>query len=176
MRHPRTIIAILGLSIAGAVSGVTVAATAGGSPAKPAASLASAATSPAVHAATVTVAGRTEAILVTANGLPLYFYKADTATESRVTGELAALWPPLTAAGPAVNGPPGNLQVVHTSNGFQVTYNGHFLYTFVQDSPGHASGQGVQDFFVATPGAASTRTAPAPRSATTTTQPNAYGY
>jgi hypothetical protein len=33
-----------------------------------------------------------------------------------------------------------------------VAYNGHFLYTFVADSPGHVTGQGVQNFFVATPG------------------------
>ena len=37
------------------------------------------------------------------------------------------------------------------ADGRQVTYNGHFLYTFVDDSPGHVTGQGVSDFFVATP-------------------------
>ena len=39
-------------------------------------------------------------------------------------------------------------------NGQQVTYNGHPLYTFVDDHAGQVTGQGVQNFFVATPGLA----------------------
>jgi hypothetical protein len=67
---------------------------------------------------------------------------------------------------------------VVTSNGRQVTYNGHFLYTFAEDSPGQVTGQGVQNFFVATPGIAanrgntgSTKSAPAPAPVA-----NRYGY
>jgi hypothetical protein len=56
--------------------------------------------------------------------------------------------------------------VLADSNGQQVQYKGHFLYTFVNDTPGQVTGQGVQRFFVATPnlgtkGGASTST-PAP--------------
>jgi hypothetical protein len=58
---------------------------------------------------------------------------------------------------------------VATSSGQQVTYNGHFLYTFVQDSPGHVTGQGVQNFFVATPGIPANPRAAAP-------VPPSYGY
>ena len=39
-------------------------------------------------------------------------------------------------------------------NGQQVTYNGHPLYTFVDDHAGQVTGQGVQGFLVATPGLA----------------------
>ena len=39
-------------------------------------------------------------------------------------------------------------------NGHQVTYNGHPLYTFADDHAGQVTGQGVQNFFVATPGLA----------------------
>ena len=39
-------------------------------------------------------------------------------------------------------------------HGSQVAYNGHLLYTFITDRPGQVTGQGVQNFFVATPGIA----------------------
>ena len=42
-----------------------------------------------MRTATATVAGRTETILVNAHGLPLYFYRPDTAARSLVTGGLA---------------------------------------------------------------------------------------
>jgi len=47
-----------------------------------------------VHTAPVTVAGRTETILVNTHGLPLYYYRPDTAAKSLITGTLARLWPP----------------------------------------------------------------------------------
>jgi hypothetical protein len=63
------------------------------------------------------------------------------------------------------------------ASGRQVTYNGHFLYTFVDDTPGHVTGQGVSKFFVATPGlrsigsSATVKAAPAPA-----TPSRGYGY
>jgi predicted lipoprotein with Yx(FWY)xxD motif len=131
-----------------------------------------------LHTATATVGGTTETILVNGKGLPLYTYQADTATSSKVTGELAALWPPLVANNPTATGATGTLSTVLTTNGRQVTYNGHFLYTFAEDSPGQVTGQGVQNFFVATPGIAvnrgstsTTKSAPAPAPVS-----NRYGY
>jgi len=122
------------------------------------------------------VGATTEAILVNGKGLPLYFYKPDTPSRSLVSGALATLWPPLDGTSPTERGATGTLHVVNTANGSQVTYNGHFLYTFAEDSPGQATGQGVQNFFVATPGLtgrhrASTTVTAAPASAG-----NAYGY
>ena len=73
MRHPKHITAGFGL----AAGGVTV------------------------RTASATVAGKTETILVNSGDLPLYFYRPDTAPRSLVTGWVAALWPPLTAAAPA---------------------------------------------------------------------------
>ena len=46
----------------------------------------------------------------------------------------------------------GKVAVVMDAHGDQVAYNGHPLYTFADDQAGQVSGQGVQDFFVATPG------------------------
>ena len=163
MRNPRTTIAIVVLTVATTLAGVGIALTAGGStPTYPAAGTRSATSSaPAsasgsaaatLHTATATVQGTRERILVDAKGFPLYIYKPDTPTKSLVTGQLAVLWPPLVAGAPTADGASGRLTVVSTSSGQQVAYNGHFLYTFVQDTPGHVTGQGVQDFFVATPG------------------------
>ena len=99
-----------------------------------------------------TVGKKTETILVTSAGLPLYYYLNDTAAKSAVTGGLAALWPPLTSASPAATGLTGKLAAVTDTHGNQVAYNGHLLYTFADDQPGQVTGQGVRGFFVATPG------------------------
>jgi predicted lipoprotein with Yx(FWY)xxD motif len=120
MRHPKIIIAGIGLAAVATVGGVT-AASAGASPASSAPST--------VQSAATTV--RT----------------------ASVTGGLAQLWPPLTSAAPAA-GLSGRLAVLNEINGRQVTYNGHALYTFADDRAGLVTGQGVQNFFVATPGLA----------------------
>ena len=104
-----------------------------------------------LHTATASVDGTTRRILVDAAGQPLYTYRPDTATTSHVAGELAVLWPPLVARTATARGATGDVSTVSTANGSQVAYNGHLLYTFVQDEPGQVTGQGVQDFFVATP-------------------------
>jgi predicted lipoprotein with Yx(FWY)xxD motif len=96
-----------------------------------------------VHTATATVNGKTETILVDAAGLPLYYYPSDTAKKSRVSGELARLWPPLLSAHPTASGTQGKLTALKVAAGQQVNYKGHFLYTFVEDSAGHVTGQGV---------------------------------
>jgi predicted lipoprotein with Yx(FWY)xxD motif len=119
-----------------------------------------------VHTAVVSVNGTSERILVNSRDLPLYYYPADTAKKSVVSGELARLWPPLLAAKLTATGLKGTLGTLKVSTGHQVTYNGHFLYTFIEDTPGHVSGQGVSNFSVATPhlkpiSAASTNTSSA---------------
>ena len=176
MRHPRLIIAGIGLAAVAAVGGVTAAAAAGGTSASSSTADHSA-KAVTVHTASATVAGKTEAILVNSGGLPLYFYRPDTAAKSFVTGAVAALWPPLISVAPTAAGASGKLTVVNDAHGHQVAYNGHLLYTFVSDHAGQVTGQGVQNFFVATPGLtpiasspASAGMVPAARSA------NGYGY
>jgi len=130
-----------------------------------------------VHTATTQVGTMTETILVNAKGLPLYYYQADKATKSHVSGALAQLWPAVVSAKPTASGVKGKVASSKQADGRQVTYNGHFLYTFVDDSPGRVTGQGVSDFFVATPnirtiGSATTvKAAPAP-----VTPSRGYGY
>lgn len=135
------------------------------------------ATQPTLHTTTTQVGAMTETILVNAKGLPLYYYRADTAKKSQVSGVLAQLWPALLSAKPTASGVKGKVVSVTQAGGRQVAYNGHFLYTFVDDSPGHVTGQGVSNFFVATPniraiGSSTTvKAAPAP-----VTPSRGYGY
>lgn len=157
MRHPKLIIAGIGVALA-AAGGTTAAVvtSSAASTTRPAVTAPAAApgTTATVRGAHALVGGRTEAILTDAKGLPLYFYGADTATRSLVSGSLAVLWPPLTSAAPVAAGLGGKLTVVNDIHGGQVAYNGHPLYTFAGDRPGQVSGQGVQGFFVVTPGVA----------------------
>ena len=69
----------------------------------------------------------------------------------------------------------GTLAAVTDAHGDQVAYNGHLLYTFVDDHAGQVTGQGVQSFFVATPGLTPLTGSPAP-SAPAAPSGNPYGY
>jgi predicted lipoprotein with Yx(FWY)xxD motif len=106
-------------------------------------------------AATVTVAssGSLGSILTTPAGLALYTYASDHNGMASCTGSCAQEWPPLTvASGTSPTAPSavtGTLAAVKQSNGtYQVTYNGSPPYTFVSDSSGHVTGNGVGGFSV----------------------------
>ena len=184
MRRSKQVMLALGLGVVVAGGGVGLAEVASSSstaasltPAKTVAAPAGTAT---VNVTTATVGGRSEQVLVDARGLPLYSYALDTSTQSHVSGGLAALWPPLVSSSPSEAGPTGKLTVLADSNGQQVLYNGHFLYTFVDDTPGHVTGQGVQGFSVATAvlGAGSATAAPSAPVArpNANASGNSYGY
>ena len=72
-------------------------------------------------------------------------------SSSAAPSSSARAWPPVTAAMPTGSGLSGQLTAVNDTHGSQVAYNGHLLYTFITDRPGQVTGQGVQNFFVATP-------------------------
>ena len=177
MRHPKLIIAGIGVALAAAGGATAAVATSSAASSTPPAATAPAAapgTAATVRIAQAVVGGKTEAILTDAHGLPLYFYQPDTARRSLVTGGLATLWPPLTAAAPAA-GLGGKLTVVTDVHGSQVAYNGHLLYTFASDRPGQVTGQGFQNFFVATPGIAPITASPAPAGSVPAAPPSS-GY
>jgi predicted lipoprotein with Yx(FWY)xxD motif len=177
MRHPKLIIAGIGVALAAAGGATAAVATSSSASSTPPAATAPATpgTAATVRTAQAVVGGKTEAILTTAHGLPLYFYQPDPATKSLVTGSLAALWPPLTSAAPAHAGLGGKLTVVTDVHGSQVAYNGHLLYTFASDRPGQVTGQGFQNFFVATPGIAPITASPAP-AGSVPAAPSGSGY
>jgi predicted lipoprotein with Yx(FWY)xxD motif len=111
-------------------------------------------------------------LLVDAQGRTLYLFRKDTGTTSTCTGACASAWPPLRSTAPTA-GTGANGSLVGTtprSDGDpQVTYHGHPLYTFVNDSKaGDTSGEGVTAFgaswFVVSP--AGDQISPAPAAAT----------
>jgi len=105
--------------------------------------------------------GSLGSVLVNSSGMTLYFLKGETAGNIRCTGSCATQWPPLTVAAgvepTAASGVPGQVGTTQRPDGtLQVTYDGKPLYTFVGDSgAGQASGQGVSNFFAATPAGSS---------------------
>ena len=111
---------------------------------------------PIINTATATVNGQSVTILTNVQGMTLYYFKPDSATTSACTGSCAGNWPPLLFTGSgtpsSASSLPGTLSVVTTANGQQVEYNGHPLYTFVQDTaPGQTNGEGIKGvWFVAT--------------------------
>ena len=149
MRHPRIIIAGIGLAAVAAVGGVT-AASAGGSTAS------SPLRQPGRHggdgAHRASECRRHERDHPGQRPWP-----PPVLLPARHCGEVVChrkpgrLWPPLTSAAPTAAGGNGKLSVLNDVNGHQVTYNGHPLYTFAGDHAGQVTGQGVQNFFVATP-------------------------
>lgn len=91
------------------------------------------------------------AILVDSKGFTLYDFHKDKGTQSACYGPCAKGWPPLTTSGSpqAMNGAEASkLGTTKRSDGtLQVTYAGHPLYTFVEDTkPGEAKGNDVSAF------------------------------
>lgn len=118
-------------------------------------------------------------VLIDQKGLALYY---DTANKPKIfacTGDCLTAWPPLVlktgqtlVAGKGVS----DLGTVRGPSGLQVTWEGKPLYTFVEDSKGKVTGQGVGHvWFVAQLSASAKAPAKAPASAPTTV-PAPVGY
>jgi len=90
-------------------------------------------------------------ILVDSKGLTLYDFHADKGTTSSCYDACAELWPPLLTEGEphASNGAEeGKLGTTKRKDGTtQVTYAGHPLYTYAEDTkPGDAKGNDIDSF------------------------------
>jgi len=110
-----------------------------------------------LQTATASVKGKSVTLLTDSTGKTLYYFTADSATQSACSGSCAQMWPPLLFTG---SGGPnsstsltGKLSVQTDANGSQVEYNGHPLYTFSEDTaPGQTNGEGLfGKWFVVTP-------------------------
>lgn len=118
------------------------------------ASIASAA-GPAAHASGGTVVKTVHTnlgtILVGPNGHALYLFEGDKGTTSKCSGQCAHFWPPLTTSGsPKASGSAKQSLLGTTNRGGgvkQVTYDGHPLYYFLEDSSaGSTKGEGSTAF------------------------------
>lgn len=91
-------------------------------------------------------------ILTDASGMTLYLFEADTGTSSTCYDACEGAWPPYTTtATPGGNAGGLNPSMVgtttRTDHTIQVTYNGHPLYYFAEDTKaGQTNGQGVDAF------------------------------
>lgn len=178
MQHPRIVLAGIGVVLVAGIGGVAAAAAGGGGSGYSSGSAATSQTTSAgaVHIMSATVGGKSETILADASGMPLYYFPSDTATSSAVSGGLAAAWPAVPGSSGTTSLAGGQVSSVQDSHGTQTTYNGHPLYTFVSDHPGVVTGQGVENFFVATPGLAPLSGAPAPAPAPSSASADSGGY
>jgi predicted lipoprotein with Yx(FWY)xxD motif len=85
-------------------------------------------------------------IIVDGRGRTLYLFEKDGRRHSACTGACATYWPPLLTSARPVAGTGVKQRLLGTirrSNGKkQVTYNGHPLYRYIQDTkPGQIMGQ-----------------------------------
>ncbi|MBO0886448.1 MAG: hypothetical protein J2O38_03565 [Acidimicrobiales bacterium] len=91
-------------------------------------------------------------ILATGSGHTLYDFAIDTPSKSRCpTGPCTVSWPPLLARGRVVTkgGVQSSLvgEINRAGGARQVTYGGHPLYTYTEDSAAHqTSGQALNQF------------------------------
>jgi predicted lipoprotein with Yx(FWY)xxD motif len=90
-------------------------------------------------------------ILVDARGRSLYLFEKDKHGMSSCNGACASLWPPLIASGKprAGSGVKASLlgRTKRKDGRWQVTYNRHPLYTFVNDTKkGQTNGEGFNAF------------------------------
>ena len=139
-----------------AASGLALAAC--GGTASPTSNGAAASPSQAalIHTQSMKVGSSTMTVLKNAKGLTLYYFTPDTSSTVACTGACATNWPPLLSTGDTPTSSPslpGQLTVMNGTNGKQVVYNGHPLYSYAKDGDaGDAYGQGLGGkWFVATP-------------------------
>ena len=157
---PLLLVALLAVACGSATSATNTSSTPTVAPTTASVPTVTATSAPAssgavVQTASVTVGGKTMTILTDAKGLTLYYRTTDTAT-SVCSGVCAQSWPPLLFSGSGTPTSsttlPGKLSVLSDTNGSQVAYQGHPLYTFASDTaPGQATGQAVgKIWYVAT--------------------------
>lgn len=90
-------------------------------------------------------------ILVDSRGRTLYLFEKDRPNRSACAGACATYWPPLLTSGKPAAGhgvKRSLLGITHRAGGLtQVTYAGHPLYRFAQDTrAGQTNGQDSQEF------------------------------
>jgi predicted lipoprotein with Yx(FWY)xxD motif len=175
----------IGLGLAASV--VVVAACGSNSapadpaPASPAAAAQDNAATSSVTIETMSTAKGT--VLATAAGLTVYWFAADTSTQSNCNGSCVSYWPPVLGTPAAASGAslPHGLGTIKRANGqTQATYDGHPLYTYAGDTAaGQINGNGLNAsgglWWAITPSGSDLRTTAAPSPSTSTTSGGGSG-
>lgn len=122
-------------------------------------------------------------VLVDSKGDALYTNNQDSGMNVACAGSCTAIWVPVMA--PSSGQPTSSDQAVQaklgavkSNGGSQVTFDGMPLYSFVQDSPGQVTGNGVTDNFGGTSftwTVASTGAAPSTSNSTSTSSGSSSG-
>ena len=93
--------------------------------------------------------------LVDGTGMTLYLFTKDEGTTTACTGGCAENWPPIIAEGDPTGGDGIDAALLGTADGIepnQVTYNGHLLYYFANDTaPGDTNGVGLPNWYAVDP-------------------------
>ncbi|HWX98149.1 MAG TPA: hypothetical protein VNZ01_15005 [Solirubrobacteraceae bacterium] len=121
-------------------------------------------------------------VLTDAQGMTLYSLSGEHAGKFIcANGSCTQIWHPLSLSGAGTPSGAASLGTVTRPDGsLQVTYRGMPLYTFAEDQPGQAKGQGLKDVGTWSAVTVSSAAAPATGSGTTTSTPTQstgrYGY
>jgi predicted lipoprotein with Yx(FWY)xxD motif len=96
-------------------------------------------------------AGDLGQVIVDSEGMTLYDFHKDKGTTSSCYGKCEEFWPPMTTSGEPKSKGGAQASMLGTTERkdgtMQVTYNGHPLYTFVEDEkPGEANGNDFKAF------------------------------
>ena len=86
-------------------------------------------------------------VLIDSKGNALYTNNQDTASKMACTASCQSIWPALMASGEQPTSSDSAVQAKLGVTGGQVTFDRKPLYTFVQDTPGQATGNGFMDSF-----------------------------
>ena len=119
-------------------------------------------------------------VVTDAAGFTVYWFAIDTPKKSNCNGTCASFWPPLPASAKLTNmsSLPGTIGKITRADGSkQLTYMGHPLYTFKQDTaPGQDNGNGKNlsggVWWAMTSSGAKLAAAPAPSASSS----GGYGY
>jgi predicted lipoprotein with Yx(FWY)xxD motif len=118
-------------------------------------------------------------VLVDSEGMTVYEFTVDNGTTSECYGGCEAAWPPVVAKGKPTAGEGAMASALGTTKRkdgtLQVTYDGHPLYTFAEDStPGEVNGNEVEGtWFVLNEGGSAVKGRPTGGEAESETEPAA---
>jgi len=121
-------------------------------------------------------------VVTNSAGFTVYWFAIDTPKKSNCNGACVSFWPPVPGSAQLTNmsSLPGKFGSIKRADGSkQLTYDGHPLYTFKQDTaPGQDNGNGKNLsgglWWAMTPSGAKLGAAPAPSSSSSSS--GGYGY